>query len=381
MFALFVAASSAFADPSASLVSLHVGILLEAGDLTEIAADGAAGACSWANSRVTCPANGAVQFRWAGDERWELTGTTTLQPGEMGTAFVLAAAQDPREAIFTKKSLRVDDIHDHLGPLAAPLNRALLDRLVALSEHTNPGIRRTAVQNLHSWTWGSGVGPLPTTAPVPVPEGWLVERAEDPFWGVRRELVDILRDFRDRERADEVSTAVERLTRDPDPRVQRAAIVALASVSKNGMLEPEKAWHEAMKSLAVPGARGRAAVITLSRLATELDADETIDPIAALEKILQHHPRSAWRFWAAWRNDIPFREDWAFQLFSATTPLHKGLIVHWSNTDPDGLASVLQRWESAPPHSVRFETTAGYLGKTTVSSLRRAIGLPDKVEK
>ncbi len=377
---LHLAIAWACAEPAPdtpAMVTLHVGVLLEAGVLTDVAADGAAGACSWTVSQVNCPAKNAVTFRWAGDEGWELSGTTTLQPGESGTAFVLAAGPDPRVELLSKKSLTSDDIQTHLSPLAPPLTKELLDRLVALSEHTQPNVRRAAVQNLHSWTWGSGLGPLPATAPVPVPEGWLTDRSEDPFWGVRRELIDILRDFRDRQRADEVSTAVDRLIRDPDPRVQKAALLALSSVSKNGLLEPERAWASAIRSIETPGPRGRAAVITLARLATSLDADGDIDPVAALEKILQHHPRLGWKFWAAWRNDIPFREDWAFQLFSTTSGLHKGLIVHWSNTDPDGLAAVLRRWEPAAPHSERFNSTSGYLGKTTITSLREAAGLPE----
>ncbi len=327
-----LASALAFAAPDS--VTLQIGVHREAGGLVNVATDGAAGQCSLGPSSITCPATGPVAFRWGPNpsgtgfqptaERWSIVGDTTLAPGSTGLAFVLR-----------------------------PGDAALLDSLRAQVSDDDPLIRRAAIEALHEWTWSAGYGPLPSTAPVPVPAGWLLEGASDPDWRVRQAMIHVCRDFRDREREPEIEECLLSLASDPHRKVQRAAIAALGGASREGLIDPLDAWKRATDSVPEAGSRGRAASATLARLSTELEADQ-VDPVSAIELVIAHHPEQAWRVWGAWRDEVPLRRDWLLQLLTTTSGLHRGLLRKWAAADPAGFASTLAAWEPREPHSERW---------------------------
>jgi hypothetical protein len=138
----------------------------------------------------------------------------------------------------------------------------------------------------------------------------------------------------------------------------------------------EEAWVRAMERLPRPRAEGRTAAVSLSLLAADLDPSEVVDPVAAVALCIEHHPDAAWRLWTAWRQHVPYREDWALLLLSRTTEVGGGLLMHWAKTSPEALAATLRRWEPGPPHGQRFGTVAAHLERAKDPGVRAALGLP-----
>jgi hypothetical protein len=305
-------------------VTLRVGVHRDAGGIVGVAADGAAGQCAVNAASLSCPALGPVTFRWGPSDGYELVGDAVLEPGQTGTAFVLR-----------------------------PEDAATLDRLRSDVLADDPLVRRAAVEALHEWTWAAGYGPLPSTGPVPVPPGWLLERLDDRDWRVRRALVDVSRDFRDHEREAEVEEVLLALAADRNPKVRRAGLAALGAASREDLVDPIAAWERALAAVEETGGRGRAAAGTLAKLSTVLDAPQ-VDPVVAVERTLAYHPEQAWRVWGAWRNEVPLRRDWLELLLKTTHGLHRGLLRDWAARDPAGLQAVVQAWEPTEPHSDRW---------------------------
>lgn len=330
------------------LVTLEVGVHRDAGGILDVAADGTAGQCVVQAARISCPAHGAVTFRWGRSDGWALVGDTVLQPGEVGEAFVLRPEHE----------------------------RLLQGWLDTAANDDDPLARRDAVEALWPWLFHASWGPLPSTAPVPVPPGWLQLTAKDPDWRVRIALIQVARDFRDPRRAQEVEDVIWQLTHDRDKHVRRAALIALGHAARADLVGPEIAWARALESVAERGAPGRAACGTLARLVTELEPNETIDPAAAVERVLSFHPEQAWRVWGAWRHHVPYRTAWADQLLRTTNGLHKGLLLHWAETEPAQLAAAIRAWEPTEPHTERFRALQLMLDTAQDPALRAALALP-----
>jgi hypothetical protein len=315
--------------------------------VVDVAADGAAGQCLLSLSRLTCPATDPVTFRWGPGGDWALHGDTVLAPGGSGVAFVLD-----------------------------PVSKAALDGATAEAEHAaDPIVRREAIEALQAWTWRSAGGPLPSTAPVPLPDGWLLARSDDGDWRVRRAVVDLATWMRDERRAAEVEATLQKLADDRNPKVKKAAIASLSRAARADMVNAIDAWEVAMEGVHEPNARGRAAAGSLARLSTELTAEE-VDPVAAVEVLLHEKPEQAWRVWAAWRDDVPFRDDWVLLLFRETNGLHRGLVRTWAERNPKELAAAVTAWEPSAPHSERYDVLAAWLSDTDDPALRAALGLP-----
>lgn len=331
-------------------VTLFVGVPTDAGGVEDVAVDGAAGQCAVGPSRLTCPATGPVTFRWGPSDERVVVGDAVLRPGEAGVAWLLT-----------------------------PVEAATLDRWRADATGADaPYDRREAVFALREWSWDAGGGPLPPTAPVPLPPGFLLEVADDPQWIVRRAVVELARDLRDPDsRFDgEVVQVLVDLARDPDRRVARASYAAISGAAQTDRVAPQIAWWQAMEGAADPGPRGRAATVTLARLAPLLEPDDAIDPVAAIELALAHHPEQAWRVWAAWVDRVPFREAWARQLVLHTENLNKKLLTDWSERDAAVLTTIIREWEPAEPHSERFRVIGEWLSTAEDPDLRAALGLP-----
>ena len=100
----------------AGTATLHVGVHREAGDVYDIAVDGAAGLCTASPTRISCPADDPVTFRWGPGGDWALVGATQVAPEEVGVAFVLA----------TEESRKAE-----LAQLAGAVNRDVVQALFA----------------------------------------------------------------------------------------------------------------------------------------------------------------------------------------------------------------------------------------------------------
>ena len=290
-----------------------------------------------------------MSFRWGPSQERVVVGDAVLNPGEAGVAWLLT-----------------------------PVEAVLLDRWRgAATAAEAPLARREAILALRPWCWGSGVGPLPTTAPVPLPDGFLLDIADDPAWIARRAAVELVRDLRDPDsRFDgELAEALVDLARDPDRRVAKAAYAAIAAAARTDRLAPEIAWWEALEGAVDPGARGRGATLTLAKLAPLVTPGNGIDPVAAIDLALAHHPEQAWRVWSAWSDRVPFREAWARQLILHTLNLNQKLLVDWSKRDPAALARIIREWEPQAPHSERFRVAAEWLSAADDPDLRAALGL------
>jgi hypothetical protein len=371
---------------SAGAVTLHVAVHQEAGDVADVAAEGASGQCALAPSRITCPADGPVRFRWGPSTRWELTGAdsegpeVTLVPGQSSVAFVLAVDADRASALsrmvasdLTPAELRVL-IDTSSAARAPPPSRSMLDALIALCEAPDPLLRQTAVELVHPWTWRSSWGPIPASAPLPVPDGWLRARVADPDPRVRRAMAFVARDWRGD--AAEAAEALLGLVGDRSRKVQTPALAALSHASRADMLPAQQSWDRAFAALSRPGNPGRAAAATIARLATSLQAGPGVDPAAAVELCLLHHPEAAWRVWSAWRKAVPFRAGWVELLLRDTSGLNQRLLRAWATDDPGALAAVVRAWEPEAPHSDRYRVAQMMLGETEDLALRDALELP-----
>ena len=96
----------------------------------------------------------------------------------------------------------------------------------------------------------------------------------------------------------------------------------------------------------------------------------------SIDAVLTHHRERAWNVWFAWREHLPFDEARARVLLWETVGLHRGLIRHWAESDPDAFARLLQEWEGSGPHSDRWRLTGEFLVDTEHARLRAVLGLP-----
>ena len=108
---------------------LHVGVHQRAGDLYNIAADGAAGQCVVAGCRIACPADGPVTFRWGPGGDWRLEGDTVVDPGMEGVAHVVPVEGSSqihleeldRLLVKTLTKARVEEESKHFSGTFQPL--------------------------------------------------------------------------------------------------------------------------------------------------------------------------------------------------------------------------------------------------------------------
>lgn len=361
--------------------TLHVGVHRAAGTLSAIAADGAAGQCVSGPARVSCPADGVVTFRWAGDDRFELVGDVDALPGEVATAWVLArdetvvseriALQTPTESVVRRVFVGAS------GAEPVPASRALVDDLIGLTRHPDPLVRRGAVEGLVPWWRRTASDPLEADAPEILPPGLIVTLAADDDTRVRRTLARNLRDIRSPSLQTEAWNAMMRFEADRPP-VERAALASMNSMVRSGRAPAEEAWARAMRAAADPGPPGRAAANTLAWLARELTPSSDVDPATAVETVLARHPERAWKVWYAWRAHLPFDPGRADTLLRRTVGLHAGLLRTWATQDAAGLARLVRAWEPAPPHSERFAEAGAALSDVDDVLLREALGLPKR---
>lgn len=354
-------------------VVLWVGVHREAGTLGDVAADGASGLCTAEVTWIRCPARtGPVTFRWGnpGVGAWALSvrgadggwteGPVTLEPGHGAVAAVLPAssARAAERARLEPSVVTPADVRElfvRTGDHAVfPPSAAELSALAALAEHADPRVRRELPDALLPWLRHTAEDPMPPGSPPVVPAGTLLALAHDGDPAVRRRLASRLRDVRDGEQvAAEVTAALSWLVTTGGG-AQRAALVAMGSRSKEGSSPALDAWRVARVRLRDPGPPGRAAVKTLSALATELDPGGEVDPAAVLRDVLAFHPERTWSFWNAWRRDVPIDQQVLVRLFRDTVGWSPGLLGWWGRTSPDELEAAFVAWEPGPPHSERY---------------------------
>lgn len=366
----------------AGTVTLHVGVHRDAGSEYDIAADGAAGQCVVVPTRISCPALGPVHFRWGpGGVTWSLQGDTVLEPGQTGTAWVLAP-EGAHEA--ERASLRGDELdRDALrtlwvrtGSNQPPVpSLGMLQEVLALGWHPDPEVRLTVLDGLQLWVRHTAADPMPPDAPSLLPVGFLAAMASDRDERVRVRVVRVLRDLDEPVHAEEAGALLSELSRDRNKRVRRVAHAALSSAAWNEQLPPVETWQRALAAVPESEARGRAACGSLARLAKVLEPSDEVDPAEAIELVLHHHPERTWRVWAAWRKQVPFQRAWADVLLRETLGLRKDLLVHWSQESPGELAEALKAWEPAEPHSQRWEIIRSWLVGAEDPALREVLGL------
>jgi hypothetical protein len=134
------------------------------------------------------------------------------------------------------------------------------------------------------------------------------------------------------------------------------------------------AWREAIAAVPEDGAPGRTAAGVLARLAKHVDPED-VDPPYAVALVLEHHPDAAWRVWAAFKERVPFREDWALRLFRDTRGLNAGLVRYWSRTTPKPLAGAIRAWNPGPNEARRLALVREAVSKSRDASLRAAVRL------
>jgi hypothetical protein len=358
-------------DPAAAV--LWVGVHREAGDLSDVAADGASGQCVSEATWIRCPAaSGPVTFRWgpAGAGDWRLfgqdasgdwrPGPVVVAPGEGRAAVVLAddaARTDPiarlgPEAV-TPEEVRAQFVRtgDHVTFAPSP---AQLAALVALVRHPDPAVRRELPDALLPWLRHTGEDPLPIDAPPVIPPGTLLALARDRDPTVRRRLAGRIRDVRDGGAASVEAAAALKYLVTTGGGAQRAALVGLGARSKEGEAPALDAWRVARVRMHDPGPPGRAAVKTLAALATELAPGGEVDPAAAIAECLALHPERTWSLWTAWRRAVPLDPALLGRMLRDTVGWSPSLLTYWAKSSPDALESVFRAWESGPPHTERW---------------------------
>ncbi len=361
---------------------LQVGVHREAGVLSAIAADGAAGLCVPGYALISCPAEGPVAFRWAGAPSWELVGDSTVLPGDTGQAWVLAI-DDPAVVATLDPLTRAGayaafvSTGDHAVPPPSP---ALLERLWAATRSPDLAVRRASVEGLVPYLRHTASDPFPVDAPPVIPPGVIAGLARDPDFRVRRRLAAILREVRPTPATPtwfvaEVRETLMRLVRD-NPTVARAAIASLGQSAWSGVVPAQDAWNDAMERVQLPGPPGRASAATLARLAANLDAGPRVDPARAVALVFTHQREKTWLVWTAWREDVPFDRPRVDVLLRATMGVGTRLLRHWAETEPAALADAIAAWEPTSPHSDRFRIARDALANTENPALRAALGLP-----
>lgn len=243
--------------------------------------------------------------------------------------------------------------------------------------HADPPTRRAALVSLRPWTWESGVGPLPIAAPVPLPPGFLRQVQTDDDPRVRRALMELCRDLRDPDGTWEAELTEVLLlgVDDADPRVVRAAYAALSAAARSDEVDPVAAWRAAVADLDDLGPRGRAAAVTIARLAPALRGDPSIDPVDAVSRAVHLHPEQGWRAYNAWRVEVGWREDLARALLFDTRGGSAGLVRYWAEAAPGPLSALLLAWGPTVPDPSRAEAVHAWLIDARSPEVRAAAAL------
>ncbi|MEZ4322759.1 MAG: hypothetical protein R3F61_35150 [Myxococcota bacterium] len=374
---------------SAGTATLHVAVHREAGSIYDLAADGADGQCAvLGTSWIACPASEPVTFRWGPRNGWTLQGDVTVAAGETGVAFVLPpdgarqAERERLEAGVTPEVVR--EVFLRTGDrVIQPVTMALFADLVALSDHPDWRVRKEVVRALVPYARHTASDPFPSDAPTLIPAGLIAKLGQDDDKRVRRRTGALLREMGPEDpRAKEARLVLNQMLVDPNPGVQRVAVAVVShQAMEGGDTEALEAWNAALKRVPMEGPPGRAACNGLAKLHDSVDP-ANVDPDGALALILQHHPERAWHYWGAWREELPFDPARAERLIRDTVGLSESLLRKWSETDPEGLARVVERWEPASPHSERFRVIGEWLDRRTDHpELRKALALADRLSE
>ncbi|MBT3217466.1 MAG: hypothetical protein HN348_00100 [Proteobacteria bacterium] len=363
-------------------VTLRVGIHHQAGTIYDIAADGASGHCSVAPAVISCPATGPVTFRWGAGGPWEFSGDKVVDPGETGVAFVMAREDDRFEerARLHRKWVNariVRQLFVRTGDNAPPVpSRGMVEDLLALVDHPDPAVRREVVEGMYPFIRDTASDPFSRVAPELIGEGYLLKLSLDEDAAVQRRLGQLLREVPPGPLAAEAGKAIRNLTLDDTRSVRRVGMSLLIQAARNDLMPPEQTWTEAISRVKDPYGPGQFAAGTLARLGMVLEPSETVDPVEAVSLTVTHHREKAWRVWRVWRQHVPFNAAWAEMLFRDSMGISRGLLLHWSQENPDALAEVILRWEPVGPHSRRFELAQTYLTNVDHQGLRDALDLP-----
>lgn len=352
----------------AGTATLHVGVLRPAGTVADVAADGASGLCVAGPSRISCPADGPVRFRWGGAAGFELVGDTEVAPEAVGVAFVLAteasrAAEVQQLAGAVNAELVAAMFVPAPGVPVPPPSLSMIRELERLARHPDGDVRRAVVDALVPLWRHTASDPFAPEAPEVLEDGLITLLANDPDPRVRRRLASRLRELRAPSVAqrDEATAALERLLNDAHAPVQRTAMATLKLSVPAGVTDGQTAWNGAIERVQRPGAPGRAAANTLTFLARTLEAGPMVDPQEGMHQVFTHHPERAWGYWFAWRRDLPWDADRLATLLRDTVGLHRGLLQHFARQEPDALARVLHAWEPAEPHSERYAVALAWV--------------------
>lgn len=374
-----------FTTALGSIATLHVAIHREAGAIHDIAVDGAVGQCRViAPTRIQCPADGPVRFRWGPGGEWVLTGDTEVGPGQVGTAFVMAPPGTHRETLAVLQEPTYDNVREayfRTGANELPVpSLPLVERLIELSAHEDWRIRRLVTRSLVPYVRHTSADPFPAGSPTLIPAGLLVRLATDPDVRVRRRAAHLIRELNHSDpRSEERRIAVESMRNDRNRRVRKLAIVLERDLATEGEDEALEAWNGALSRVPKPKAPGRAASNSLAVLHGRVDP-ERVDVEQALARVLQHHPERGWRVWAAWRREIPFDPVHAEFLLRETVGLSQALLRHWASHEPEAFADLLERWEPEEPHSERWRVIGIWVDpKAEHPRLRQVLGLPDRL--
>ena len=374
-------ALSSLASASTGLAVLDVGVHRTAGTVEDIHVAGASGECEQLPAQLRCPAAGAVDFSWGGDQQWALQGTLRVHPGEKGTAFVLAseASRSSERARLQEPEVSAEEVLElfvQIGtdPVGAP-SLGMIDDLAALTRHSDYFVRRAVGDAFFPLMRDTASDPFWPHAPDIVPNGLLIGLTQDSDRGVRRRLALLLREGQPGSLDMERQVALRILATDPAVAVRRPAIAALPRVVQLEVIPAELAWQEALGRVPLRLGPGRAAVGALARMAKVVEPSTVIDPLVALNLAMRYHPERAWVLWSAWREDLPFHAGYAERLLRWTAGLNPGLLRAWADSAPEELAVVVSTWAKTQSKSDRFELAQTYLGGVEHDGLREALRL------
>lgn len=374
----------ALATALAGTVTLHVGVHADAGSIHDIAVDGASGQCRVEPAQLVCPAEDTVTFRWGPPtEDWVLVGDTVLEPGEGGKAWVLApeAQRANWRARLLPQVVVPQDVRDAFlrqGRIEPPSpSFGMLRDLNLLVVHSDPEVRKLVAEAIHALAAGSSSNPFPRDAPLPLAPGVLSTLASDRDWRVRIRVAQLMGEIRNTGLRYEVVGLLDELTHDKKPLVRRAAIRGLGRMGEQAMIPPEDAWERAMRLGSQPKGPGRASMYVLARLANHLEPSERVDPAAAVELALEHHPELAWVVWKRWRGHLPYDGRWVRQLLANSAGMNPIMLERWADEDPDDLALAFIEFEPATvqPATRRFRLAQWALFDTEHAGLRHALRL------
>jgi hypothetical protein len=343
-------------------VSLWVGVHIDAGNLWDIGADGAAGICTAFDTTIRCPATGPVTFEWRGDPDYVLgDGVVVVSPGESARSWVLARAalRAVETAALRPEVVNADVVRDQFvrtsdNPVEAP-SAEQFGALLALVDHPDRLLRRELPDALVPWLRHTAQDPMPPGAPPLVPVGLLTELSRDPDLTVRRRLASRLRDLRDSPELGREAVEVLLELADDGGGVQRAALASLATRTRDGTSAGLETWKMARERLNDRGAPGRAAVKTLIALSDELEPGPEVDPAEAIRTCAVVHPERTWALWNAWREHVPLDTQLALRLFRGTVGWSPPLLQYWGRKFPEQLIGVFHAFETGDPHSTRYQ--------------------------